>query len=346
MASPPAVTPPLTLETAPPEEFHALLEQRLERPVAVREPLVLISQIQRSGGTLLSQLLDAHPQLHAHPHELHIGYPRDKRDWPQLDLSRGPEEWFRALREAHVDRMLVGGYRKYARKWVQYADERLETYPFLLIPSLQRRLFERCAGSWPIERQRDVLDAYMTSYFNAWVDNRNLYGDKLWVTGFSARLAVPRDNRRRFFNDYPDGRLMSIVREPRSWYASAVAYNADRYGNLKASVERWRESAEAMIEAKERYGDRVLLITFERLLKELEPTMERIASFLGIDFEPTLLEPTFNGLPIKANSSFRTDRHGVLDAPLKRQEGLGRGDLETIERLAADTYQRVLPLTA
>ncbi|MFN2638466.1 MAG: Obg family GTPase CgtA, partial [Gemmatimonadaceae bacterium] len=64
--------------------------------------------------------------------------------------------------------------------------------------------------------------------------------------------------------------------------------------------------AEAMIEAKERYGDRVLLITFERLLKELEPTMERIASFLGIDFDPTLLEPTFNGLPIKANSSFRT----------------------------------------
>src|ERR671938_1044237 len=110
MASPPATGAPRpTLDPAPPEEFHALLEQRLERPVAVREPLVLISQIQRSGGTLLSQLLDAHPQLHAHPHELHIGYPRDKRDWPRLDLGQGPDQWFRALREAHVDRMLVGG---------------------------------------------------------------------------------------------------------------------------------------------------------------------------------------------------------------------------------------------
>jgi len=333
-------------QLVPPDQFEWLLEQRLQRPVEVRQPVVLISQIQRSGGTLLSQLLDNHRQLHAHPHELHIGFPRDKGDWPALDLLAEPREWFDMLREYHVERTFLQGYTKYARKWVQYEDERLETYPFLLIPSLQRALFERCARTWAVKRQRDVLDAYMTSYFNAWVDNRNLYGDKLWVTGFSARLAVPRDNRRRFFNDYPDGRLMSIVREPRSWYASAVAYNADRYGNLKASVERWRESAEAMIEAKERYGDRVLLITFERLLKELEPTMERIASFLGIDFEPTLLEPTFNGLPIKANSSFRTDRHGVLDAPLKRQEGLGRGDLETIERLAADTYQRVLPLTA
>jgi Sulfotransferase family len=347
MASPPATGAPRpTLEPAPPEEFQALLEQRLERPVAVREPLVLISQIQRSGGTLLSQLLDAHPQLHAHPHELHIGYPRDKRDWPQLDMSRGPEEWFRALREAHVDRMLVGGYRKYARKWVQYEDERLETYPFLLIPSLQRRLFERCAASWPIERQRDVLDAYMTSYFNAWIDNRNLYtGPKRWVTGFSARLAIDAVNRERFFADYPDGRLVAIVREPRSWYGSALAYNADRYGNPEISLRLWAASAEAMIDAKRRFGDRVFLIAFERMLGDTEGTMRALARFLGIDFTPRLITPTFNGLPIKANSSFRVERGGVLDAPLRRHEGLPADALETIDRLTDGLYDRVLELT-
>jgi len=36
----------------------------------VTSPLVLISQIQRSGGSLLSQLFDGHPEVHAHPHEL------------------------------------------------------------------------------------------------------------------------------------------------------------------------------------------------------------------------------------------------------------------------------------
>jgi hypothetical protein len=35
----------------------------------------LISQIQPSGGTPLSQLADSHPELDAHPHELKIGYP-------------------------------------------------------------------------------------------------------------------------------------------------------------------------------------------------------------------------------------------------------------------------------
>ena len=54
------------------------------RPVTC--PLVLISQVQRSGGTLLSQLLDGHPELHAHPHELKIGYPT-KYTWPRIDLG-------------------------------------------------------------------------------------------------------------------------------------------------------------------------------------------------------------------------------------------------------------------
>ena len=49
------------------------LQLRRTNVVPVREPLVLICQAQRSGGTLLARLFDAHPQCHAHPHELHIG---------------------------------------------------------------------------------------------------------------------------------------------------------------------------------------------------------------------------------------------------------------------------------
>ena len=63
-------------------------------PVTV--PLVLISQIQRSGGTLLSQLFDGHPEIHAHPSELMIGYPT-KNNWPKLDLNDKPEQWFDIL---------------------------------------------------------------------------------------------------------------------------------------------------------------------------------------------------------------------------------------------------------
>ena len=55
------------------DEYRYLCQARLKHLVEVREPLVLISQIPRSGGTLLSQLFDGHPECHAHPGELEIG---------------------------------------------------------------------------------------------------------------------------------------------------------------------------------------------------------------------------------------------------------------------------------
>ncbi len=352
MATPPTTSVAASVDAStsetlvPREEFEQLLRQRLERPIEVRQPLLLISQVQRSGGTLLSQLFDAHPQIHAHPDELHIGYPREKRDWPRLDLRSEPSEWFDMLRESHVDRSLLEGYRKYARKWLQYDDEQLETYPFMIVPSLQRRLFDTCVDRWGVKRQRDALDAYMTAYFNAWVDNRNLYAaPKRYVTAFSARLAMERASREGFFTDYPDGRLVSIIRDPRSWYSSALAYNSDRYGNPELSMRLWRQSADAMIAAKRRHGHNVYVIAFERLLKDTEGTMRALAAWMGIDWHPVLGIPTFNGLAIKANSSFRIDRHGVTDAPLKRREGLTPHAEQTIQRIVQDAYQRVLELT-
>ena len=58
------------------------------------------------------------------------------------------------------------------------------------------------------------------------------------------------------------------------------------------------------------------------------------------------MTPTFNGLPIKANSSFRVEQGGVLDAPLKRGEDLPANVLEAIDRITSRVYDEVLPLAA
>ena len=70
----------------------------LDHTSPVTSPLALISQIQGSGGSLLSQLFDGHPEIHAHPHELMIGYPK-KHLWPRIDLNDRPERWFEILFE-------------------------------------------------------------------------------------------------------------------------------------------------------------------------------------------------------------------------------------------------------
>src|SRR4051812_46245834 len=69
------------------EEYAALCRPRLPHVAPVRGPLVLISQISRSGGSLLSQLLAGPPGCHPPPPEPRIGRP-DSRHWPKLDLDR------------------------------------------------------------------------------------------------------------------------------------------------------------------------------------------------------------------------------------------------------------------
>ncbi len=302
---------------ANPAEAERLFRHRREHITPIDQPLVLISQMQRSGGTLLSELFDGHPQLHAHPYELHIGYPT-KYDWPVLDLDADPEEWHEVLREEILERYFDQGYHKYARKYVAYEGEDLEAHPFTLVPSFQRALFLTLAAERDLRSQRDVLDLYMTSYFNAWLDNQSLHGDeKRWVVGFCPRLAWGA-SRAAFVAAYPDGRQISAIRDPSGFFASARLAYPKKYGDINEAIGLWRMAAEEILAAKRERPDAVHVIAFETLLSDTEGTMRRAAEFLDIDFHPILTRPTFNRRPIKANSSFRVSRHGVLDEPIKR----------------------------
>src|SRR6476469_9076560 len=91
-------------------ELRTLARVRAEHAVSVREPLVLVSQIQRSGGTLLSRLFDGHPECHAHPYELKLG--KEQPEWPRIDLDDAPKRWFRRLYEEKVGQHLAAGYSK------------------------------------------------------------------------------------------------------------------------------------------------------------------------------------------------------------------------------------------
>jgi hypothetical protein len=319
-------------------EYRALCKTRVDHVVEVREPLVLISQIHRSGGTLLSQLFDAHPECHAHPHELRIGYP-SSRHWPPLDLG-APERWFEILYEKYPGKHLERGYSKLA-DGLPAPGVDADVFPFLFLPRLQEQLFEKCIAERPVERERDILDCYFTSYFNAWLDNQNLYaGPKRVVTAFAPELNLHPGAIDRFFEAYPDGTFISLVRDSRAWYASARSKKASDE-DVVTALARWRRSAEAAIAARERYGDRVVVLAYEQLVLDTETTMARLAEHLGISMTAELLTPTFNGRPIRANSSDPVRQHGVLRERARAfRDALDAATLERIEELSGDLYER------
>jgi hypothetical protein len=329
-AAPPPESP-VDLELT--HDLERALRPRRENVVPVDQPLALLCQAQRSGGTLLGWLFDGHPQCHVHPHELLIGYPKPHM-WPELGLDEAPETWYAKLKEAYLTTLFRKGRRMIPMK--APGEKSKGAYPFLLPPAFHRLIFlEEIERRSPITSERQILDAYMTSLFNAWLDNQNLRGaEKRWVVAFSPRRAWG-EGLDKLFELYPNGRLISILRDPPSWFTSAQG--RDPEADPQTLLEHWKRSTQEMIDAKGRYSDRVFIVRFEELVRETEKAMRALARFLGIDFDPVLTTPTFNGYPVGANSSYEVRSTGVVTDPVERYKEIL--STEQRERILGETKE-------
>ena len=151
-----------------------------------------------------------------------------------------------------------------------------------------------------------------------------------------------RENMDSFFEIYPDGRLITIIRDPKNWYPSAAKHKPLIYGDINKSLNLWQASARAMLRNRQKYNDRVCIITFEDLIGKTESVLHYLAKFLRIKYDDILLTPTFNKIPIKANTSFKAKRHGIINSTLNRYKSLSQQELDTIEKMTKELHRKVL----
>jgi len=98
-----------------------------------------------------------------------------------------------------------------------------------------------------------------------------------------------------------------------------------------------------MLKNKDRYKNRVIIISFEDLIQNTEAVMRLLADFLKIEFDDILTVPTFNRFPMVANTSFRPEKAGSVDSStLTRYQNLAHGELDIIDKMTRATYQNVL----
>lgn len=327
------------------DNLESIAEYLRNHVAAASTPCVLISQAQRSGGSLLSQLFDSHPELAAYPMELRFGFSMTDA-WPSFDLRAGAEQNFRLLFDPKLVRDTRRGYAKggdkvFSEKTGEFVDRATERLQFYYAPYIHYSVFEQLSERMTPRSQRGLFDSFFCGFFNSWLDRKAAFENCKWVTAFAPRLANEESSARAFFSCYPDGRLIQIVRDPRTWLPSAKKHlRTLKLGyDVQALIAAWRESAGSIVRNKNDYGDRVVILTFEGLLGRTEPTMRKLSDVLGIGFDPILLRPTFNGTPISANSSFAFDKAGVIEMPLARAAVLSDEERVIVERDCLPLYQ-------
>ncbi len=303
-------------------------------------PLVLVSQAHRSGGSLLSQLFDDHPQLCAHPFEIQIGHP-NKWNWPDLDLAAAPGTWLEQLFERKLERFVASGYAKPGNNPYAATDPRRFDFDLERL----RGTFLDQVGRIGDPTQRAIIDCYFAAFFAAWGDWKPS-GRERWVTGFTPFTVMAANSVARLTRDYPDGRLITLVRDPRSWRVSSRSHDQNLHADLNRSIGIWHQSASVSLDLYRRHPERVLITTYERLVTDTETTMRRVAGFLGIEFLPTLTQPTFLGKALRPNSSFAVPAYGVSTHGLDRSDELSSEERGLIDRLAMPLYAEVDRLVA
>ena len=310
-----------------------ILPNALKHIRPVIQPPALISQVHHSGGSLLNRLFDGHPELNSLPHEIGSGTPATGH-WPGIDFGHKPRDWFETLyKEVDITKV---------RKKFSCDDSESTAIPFVFLPLIQEQIFVRYLESAETIRHRDIIEAYITSYFGAWLDYQNLSGEKKFTTTYAPDLATQPESMESFLGIYPEGKLISLIRKPEDWFACAHSLEPEIYGDVSKSIRCWQKSVRAVMEVNRKFGDRVCLIRFEDLMGRTETVMRFVSEFLEISFEDILLTPTFNSIPLQPAKSPKAD---ITDAPFGCFIGARELDEEQrkmIEEMTKEDYQTIL----
>ena len=310
-----------------------ILQICLQHISPVTAPLALVSQISYSGGSLLGRLLDGHSKLHAYPHAFAVDSP-NKGFWPAIDIKGKPQEWLniisKAIGAAGIQEGLKQGQENNAR------------FPFMYLPVLQKQIFIKYLESVGPLNTRHVFNAHMTACFGAWLNYQNHGLEKKFVTAYAPGLTMQDEAINNFFEIYPDGGLISIIRDPEHWFVSAFRLEPQSYGDAESALSRWQESVRSAIQIRKKFGERVCLIKFEDLVTQTESVMRFLSEFLAIPYEDILLKPTFNGIAIQPMNGKNTGNDDARDNNFIESKKLDEDKRKLIKEMADADYQTAL----
>ena len=93
----------------------------------------------------------------------------------------------------------------------------------------------------------------------------------------------------RVFAEYPDARIVHIIRDPRDRYASVRKRHGKDVARVGSATGRWMSSTRDGRRNRRHYPDRYLLVRYEDLAMDPEREMRKVCAFLGEGYTPAIL---------------------------------------------------------
>jgi hypothetical protein len=258
------------------------MTEQTENPIFVRG-------MSRSGGTLMVTMLDAHPEI-AMSYEL---YPT------LLEVKDGTAATLLKMAKA-ID-----------RAWsMRHAVSRVEDQGL-------RTFLSRCPrGGLDYHAFAAVLKQHVDAG-----DGLSTSEERLRLIARCCRFKMEREGKLRWglkcnnrYADYlavwPRANFINILRDGRDVLASQL-----RTGSFKNSPAEvgasWAATHRRFRQLQQEVGVRALEVRYEMMTRDPESEMRRVCDFLGVPFDPTMLEFHRKKLTIFGTSHLSMDRISV-----------------------------------
>lgn len=256
------------------------------------EPAIFICGSERSGTTLLRNLLDSHTQLCVLPSE-GTYYTNTEQKLLRLPISERCEflckEWlWRLVLSMHQPPYwLLGRSTENESPYINFARAFITWWNIL-----------EAKKDRPIDWPFIVLQLAFASTQN---DTPNIIKQLYWVE------KTPNNEHyiSRILQAFPKAKIIQTIRNPtdvlRSNKPSELLSTVSKFDFIHNLKKSFKIAHEQLIKKDTNH----LIIRYEDLCLNPTITMQQVAAFIGIEYEEILLTPTVVGKLTGANSSFK-----------------------------------------
>lgn len=259
-----------------------------------KENVVFICGSMKSGTTLITNLLDNHPSLVVMPTDSHF-----------INFY---EELTKITAAQKAPSCYTGRLKGWDTYWVSRFINPSGQKPFWILGDNEKayidflQYLEYWLNYLPDGKQNDFL-AVVLAFYGANPNRAPV--PKLWVE----KTPGNEEKAKEILNLYTKARFIHIVRDPYSNIASLkrLTQARGRPWNVENFAFRIRGSMALGLSNQTLFGkERYYLLRYEDLVTNTASEMTKIADFLDIAMEETLLTPTVNGLPAISNSMYKS----------------------------------------
>jgi hypothetical protein len=110
--------------------------------------------------------------------------------------------------------------------------------------------------------------------------NKRFWGDQ---TEFLERYAT------HIMSAYPNAKFIQMIRDPRDRFHAILEKSVKKHG-IGVATSRWLSSAALGKKYQAKYPDQYKVIRYETMVIQPQSTMKEICSFLGVKYEPAMIE--------------------------------------------------------